>query len=243
MSPIRKVFNMKKKIEKKKYYRSWTLSDELWERVKDEIPQRKRDTNKEYKNKPGQGRKPIPPRKILEGILYVLRTGCQWKAVPKEYGAGSSIHKYFQEWETAGFFEKLWAMKKDLGADLRYDWDRLDSDWKVLGELEQLGLDNRAERLRGAFSGPESVICRGIEVGVEQQKFYLRDDEIFPVKNIEFEGLEFKSPADADAYLKKLYGDYMAFPKVMRPHDDIRGRISPEAEAKMNELISAAGID
>ena len=102
MSPIKKVFNMKKKIEKKKYYRSWTLSDELWERVKDEIPQRKRDTDKEYKNKPGQGRKPIPPRKILEGILYVLRTGCQWKAVPKEYGAGSSIHKYFQEWEAAG---------------------------------------------------------------------------------------------------------------------------------------------
>ena len=47
---------MKKKIEKKKYYRSWTLSDELWERVKGEIPKRKRDTNKEYKNKPGQGR-------------------------------------------------------------------------------------------------------------------------------------------------------------------------------------------
>ena len=71
--------------EKKKYYRSWILSDELWKRVKDKISQRKRDINKEYKNKPGQGRKQIPPRKILEGILYVLRTGCQWKAVPKEY--------------------------------------------------------------------------------------------------------------------------------------------------------------
>ena len=101
---------MKKNIEKKKYYCSWTLSDELWEKVKDEIPKRKRDENKVYKNKPGQGRKPIPPRKVLEGILYVLRTGCQWKAVPKEYGAGSSLHKYFQEWEAAGFFEKLWRM-------------------------------------------------------------------------------------------------------------------------------------
>lgn len=138
--------------------------------------------------------------------------------------------------------EKLWTMKKELGADLRYDWDRLDLDWKVLGEIEQLGLDDRAEKLRSAFSGPESVICRGIEVGVEQQIFYLRDDEIIPVKNIRFEGLEFKSPANADAYLKKLYGDYMAFPKAMRPHDDIRGRISPEAEAKMGELIAAAGI-
>ena len=140
-------------------------------------------------------------------------------------------------------FEKLWAMKKSLGADLRYDWSRLDSDWKVLGEVEQLGLDDMAEKLKSAFSGSVSVICRGIEVGAEQQIFYLKDDEIFPVKNIKFEGLEFKSPANADAYLKKLYGDYMAFPKVMRPHDDIRGRISPEAEAKMRELIVAAGID
>ena len=80
--------------------------------MKDEIPKRQRDENKIYKNKPGQGRKPIPPRKVLEGILYVLRTGCQWKAVPKEYGAGSSLHKYFQEWEAVGFFEKLWAMIK-----------------------------------------------------------------------------------------------------------------------------------
>lgn len=168
-------------------------------------------------------------------IRVVLRgTPCQVDIFPYD-----RIHLPNLDSET---LEKLWAMKKDLGADLRYDWDRLDSDWKVLGELEQLGLDNRAERLRGAFSGPESVICRGIEVGVEQQKFYLRDDEIFPVKNIEFEGLEFKSPADADAYLKKLYGDYMAFPKIMRPHDDIRGRISSEAESKMRELIAAAGV-
>ena len=80
-------------------------------------------------NKPGQGRKPIPPRKILEGILYVLRTGCQWKAVPKEYGAGSSIHKYFQKWEAAGFFEKLWAMSleeydKEQGID--WEWQSVD---------------------------------------------------------------------------------------------------------------------
>ena len=88
--------------EKKKYYRSWTLSDELWERVKDEIPKRKRDSDKEYKNKPGQGRKPIPPRKVSEGILYVLRTGCQWKAVQKEYGVGNSIQQHTQIFSGVG---------------------------------------------------------------------------------------------------------------------------------------------
>jgi len=38
----------------------------------------------------------MEPRNILEGILYVLRTGIQWKALPKEkFGASSSIHQYF----------------------------------------------------------------------------------------------------------------------------------------------------
>ena len=41
---------MKKKTNKKKYYLSWTLSDELWEKIKNEIP--KKDKNKEYKDKP-----------------------------------------------------------------------------------------------------------------------------------------------------------------------------------------------
>ena len=120
---------MKKNIEKKKYYRSWRLSDELWEKVKDEIPKRQRDENKTYKNKPGQGRKPIPPRKVLEGILYVLRTGCQWKAVPKEYGAGSSLHKYFQECEAVGFFEKLWAMaleEYDKEKGISWEWQSVE---------------------------------------------------------------------------------------------------------------------
>ena len=73
-------------------YTSWTISDELWEAVRDEIPPRERDPKKAYKNKPGQGRPPLPARKALEGIFYVLRTGFQWKAVAKEYGSGSAVH-------------------------------------------------------------------------------------------------------------------------------------------------------
>jgi len=38
-------------------------------------------------------------RRVFEGVVYVLRTGCQWKALPKErFGSTSSIHKYFREW-------------------------------------------------------------------------------------------------------------------------------------------------
>jgi transposase len=36
------------------------------------------------------GRPPVPFRRVLDGILHVLRTGCQWKAVPREFGSGST---------------------------------------------------------------------------------------------------------------------------------------------------------
>ncbi len=107
----------------------WTLSDEFWEIVKDEIPQRKRDTNREYKRKPGGGRKAADPRKVLEGILYVLRTGCQWNAVPREYGSSSSLHRYFQLWTEEGFFERIWVLGLQTYDELEgigWEWQSID---------------------------------------------------------------------------------------------------------------------
>ena len=60
------------------------------------IPKVKRDKTKEYQRQKGGGRKPMESRQIFEAIVYVLRTGIQWKALPKEYDSSSSIHRYFQ---------------------------------------------------------------------------------------------------------------------------------------------------
>lgn len=77
-----------------------------------------------------RGRRPLDQRRVLNGILYVLRTGCQWKMLPREYGSGSSGHRYFQAWARTGVFRKLWrrclAQYDDLkGIDWR--WQSLDS--------------------------------------------------------------------------------------------------------------------
>ena len=88
---------------------SWEVSDSFWAKVEPLIPLPKRDPNKTYKRKPGAGRKPIAPRRVFEAIVYVLRTGCQWKALPKEtYGSPSAIHAHFMRWTEAGFFLSLW---------------------------------------------------------------------------------------------------------------------------------------
>jgi len=92
-----------------KAIKSWTVSDKLWEKVASLIPKRKRGKGRKYKRRPGGGRKSMKPRKVFEGIVYVLRTGCQWKALPKEqFGSASSIHKYFLEWKCQGVFVRLW---------------------------------------------------------------------------------------------------------------------------------------
>jgi len=76
------------------------LPDGVWAEIKPLLPPEKL---------PGTpGRPAVPFRKVLDGILYVLRTGCQWKAVPKEFGSGSTCHKRFQQWQHTGVFAKLW---------------------------------------------------------------------------------------------------------------------------------------
>ncbi len=56
-----------------------------------------------YPVSPRGGRPRANLRQVMNGIYYVLRTGCQWKAVPKDYGSGSTVHRYFQEWTTGPF--------------------------------------------------------------------------------------------------------------------------------------------
>ncbi len=48
----------------------------------------------------------MPARKALKGIFYILRTGCQWKALPREYVSGSTVHRTFQKWRAAGTLKK-----------------------------------------------------------------------------------------------------------------------------------------
>jgi transposase len=88
--------------------KSWEVSEAFWVKVEPLIPQKKRSANKNYTRKLGGGRKPMDSRKVFCAIVYVLRTGIQWKALPKEFGSSSSIHKYFQDWAKAGLFKRLW---------------------------------------------------------------------------------------------------------------------------------------
>jgi transposase len=88
---------------------SWVLTDDFWARVEPLIPARARIKGRQYTRKPGAGRPPKAARQVFEAVVHVLRTGCHWKALPKErFGSASAVHKRFLEWERAGVFEAIW---------------------------------------------------------------------------------------------------------------------------------------
>jgi len=122
---------MPQSIEKKPKAKSWEVSDLFWEKVKPLIPKPKRDASKTYQRRRGGGRKPMDPRKVFCAIVYVLRTGIQWKALPREFGSASSVHLYFRKWTEAGFFLKLW--KKGLAENdemegIAWRWQSIDGN-------------------------------------------------------------------------------------------------------------------
>jgi putative transposase len=100
-----------------------SIPDELWQRVAVWIPKRKRRNSK-------GGRPPVPDRVAMEGIIYRLRTGCQWDAIPSEFGSRSTCYRRFVEWTQAGVFFMMWVealLYYDEKRGIDWTWSSLDS--------------------------------------------------------------------------------------------------------------------
>jgi len=99
----------------------WTVSEEFWERVEPLVPPAPSHAK--------GGRPRMPDRKAFEAMIYILRTGIQWNALPKEMGASSTVHERFQEWERLGFFERLWEEELahyDELKGIEWEWQAID---------------------------------------------------------------------------------------------------------------------
>ena len=72
------------------------LSDEQWRMIKRLLP------------KPAKrGRKPIDRRRIIDAILYVVSSGCQWRMLPRDFPNWSTVYGIFRRWRLAGVWQKL----------------------------------------------------------------------------------------------------------------------------------------
>lgn len=114
--------NKKIKKEKNKHHTILKIPDKLWDEIKSIFP----------KEKPlgTVGRPIVRYRKVIDGILYVLRTGCQWKMLPKEYGSGSTCHRRFQQWNGLDAFKNAWIKLLKIYDEfigINWIWQSIDS--------------------------------------------------------------------------------------------------------------------
>ena len=91
------------------------LSDAQWQKIQPLLPKLKRRR---------RGRRPKENRVVLEGILWVLKTGARWRDVPREIGASGSVcWKRLHRWEQQGVWLRLWrAFLSELDQRGRLDW-------------------------------------------------------------------------------------------------------------------------
>src|SRR6266704_1101407 len=101
--------------------RPWELSAEVWERVRPLIPERAPH--------PKGGRPAQEDRQMLAAILYVLRTGIQWNALPRELGASTTVYDRFRLGEQQGVFERIWQAgleEYDELEGIAWEWQSMD---------------------------------------------------------------------------------------------------------------------
>lgn len=96
------------------------VSDELWEIVEPLIP--KVERRRRY-----PGRKRLPDRDVLTGILFVLKTGIPWEELPQEMGCGSGVTcwRRLRDWQEQGVWQRLHeVLLAKLNAAGEIDWQR-----------------------------------------------------------------------------------------------------------------------
>jgi transposase len=131
-------------MEEKEARRPFEISDELWAEIEPLLPPGK-------PHPLGCHNSRVAPRRAMNAILFVLRTGCQWNAVNATgICSSSSAHRRFQEWGQAGVFLQMW--RKGL-----FDYDELcgiEWDWQAMdGAMTKAPLGGGKNRPQSHRSG------------------------------------------------------------------------------------------
>lgn len=90
------------------------LTNEQWEQLEAVLPPQK----------PHTGRPGMDHRQVMNGILWVLRTGAPWRDVPERYGKWTTVYSRFQRWRKQGVWDRVLAELQTMKSrDKRIDWE------------------------------------------------------------------------------------------------------------------------
>ena len=118
------------------------LSDEAWAALEPHLPY----------GRPGRPR--LDDRRIISGILHVLKTGCRWKDCPSEYGGHTTVYNRYNRWSGRGIWQKIFekmAARGQIPEELSLDSSHVKAHRSASG-----GKRGRKRRLSGprAAAGP-----------------------------------------------------------------------------------------
>lgn len=144
------------------------ISDDFWNQVELLL--------EPFKRKKSGGSPPLDFRRILNGIFYLLKTGCQWGYLPACYGSKSAVHEHFQRWVHAGVFAAIFRLSVEDYQELNgieWEWQAMDGalmqapvrGQPVCLEDEALGR-NPTDRGRSGSKTHLHVDQQGIPLGV-----------------------------------------------------------------------------
>jgi transposase len=101
------------------------------------------------------GRRRIEPRTVLNGVLWILRSGSPWRDLPERYGPWQSIYHRFNSWRRGQVFERiLEALQMRLDAEGRIDWDL----WCVDGSTIRASRAAAGAGKKGALPSPPTTL-------------------------------------------------------------------------------------
>jgi putative transposase len=99
----------------------WEVDDELWMIMQGIL--------NELDPPAPTGRPRTRQREALNGVIYQMRSGCQWNQLPKKFGDDSSVHRTMQRWVAKGVFARIWALLvencEELGG-VNWEWQSAD---------------------------------------------------------------------------------------------------------------------
>lgn len=146
----------------------WELPDELWERVEPILERRYPAAR--------TGRPRADLRLVLDGIVFRMRTGCQWNQMPERFGADSTVHGWLQRFVADGVLVEIWAAVAgecdELGAVL-WEWQaadgvlgksRFDGDKRGPNPTDRAKMGTKKHLLVEQDGGPLGVVVDGANV-------------------------------------------------------------------------------
>ena len=122
------------------------LTDERWAKIEPLLPKFKRSRK--------GGRKPVENRRILEGILWVLRSGARWQDLPDEFPSPSTCWRRLHDWEEQDVWLDIWrAFLSELDEKGQLDWAETFADGSFAPAKKGAPVSERpnAERVRSGW--------------------------------------------------------------------------------------------